>query len=57
LLNSTAGNQDNLLAKFYDNAQQAYQNMFLFAVVISGLIFMGGWLVRRLLNQNRHEIG
>ncbi|WP_203629740.1 hypothetical protein [Lentilactobacillus fungorum] len=52
MLNSTAGSQDNVLAKFYDIAQQAYQNMFLLAVVISGLIFVGGWLVRRLLNQN-----
>ncbi len=46
LLNSVGNGA--ALENFYHVAQAAYQNMFLFAVAFSTLIFIGGWLVKRL---------
>ncbi|AFR99261.1 multidrug-efflux transporter [Lentilactobacillus buchneri subsp. silagei CD034] len=53
LLAKAAGSHSDKLATFYQIAQQAYQHLFVVAVVISLIILAGGWiLIRRRGSKN-----
>lgn len=53
LLAKATGSHSDKLATFYQIAQQAYQHLFVVAVVISLIILAGGWiLIRRRGSKN-----
>lgn len=47
LLQTRTEGHSSLLTQFYAVAQQSYQKMFVIAVVLSAIIFLGGWLVNK----------